>query len=436
MKFRVNTGMVVTMAITGDAVRSVREHIPRHEREQLSDEQVVQSVRDTETLVRAVQADQLALVAEAERRGLHTREGARTLKSWVQDLLRLSGSDAHTRAILARKVDRGETPDSTVELPETADAMDEGSIGLEHARAISDGVRRLAAVSTPEEQAETESFLAGQARVSGPRDVRVLADRLRQEKDQDGAYSDEQQQIEARELHLGTGRGGMLTLHGQLDREAGAVLRTALEPLARPHPAEEGGTDPRSAAKRNADALVQLLDDEAEQDPATGASRRRVVVTISLRSLTDRLGGGTLEATGEPITASSARRIACDAEVLPVLLGGSGQPLDIGRAQQAVPRHLRRALHVRDGSCAFPGCDRPLGASHAHHCQHWAEGGNTSIDNLVMLCAGHHRLLHAENWRAQITPAGLPEFVPPRAIDPKQTPRPGRRGDHGALSAA
>ena len=422
------------MGLSADAVRLVREHIPHQRRGQLSDEELVDAVRDAEALVRTLLSDQLGLVAEAEQRGLHTRDGARTLKSWIQELLRLSGSDAHTRAILARKIDPAEQAGETAaELPETAGAMGDGEIGLDHARAISDGVRKLAPVSTPEEQAETETFLAGQARRTGPREVRLLADQLRYEKDQDGAHHEEQQQIAARELHLGTSRDGMLTLHGQLDREAGAALRAALEPLAKPQPAENGEPDPRSAAKRNADALVHLLDRTGGDENAGAGMRPRVVVTVGLRALRDRIGGGTLEATGEPISASSARRMACDAEVVPVVLGGASQPLDIGRAQQIVPRHLRRALRVRDGSCAFPGCDRPLGASHAHHCQHWAEGGPTSLDNLVLLCAGHHRLLHAEHWTARINPHGLPEFIPPRSVDPSRTPRPGRRADIGEL---
>lgn len=422
------------MGLTGDAVRLVREHIPHQQREQLSDHDLVDAVRDAETLVRTLLSDQLGMIAEAERRGLHTREGARTLKSWIQHLLRLSGSDAHTRATLARKVDRTDTPDGpAAELPETAGALEEGAIGLDHARAISDGVRKLAPVTTPEEQAETETFLADRARRTGPREVRVLADQLRYEKDQEGSYQDEQQQIAARELHLGTSRDGMLTLHGQLDRESGAGLRAALEPLAKPRPAEDGEADPRSAAKRNADALVHLLDHAGSEDAATTGIRPRIVVTVGWNALRERVGGGTLEATGEPLSASSIRRMACDAAILPVVLGGAGQPLDIGRAQQSVPPHLRRALHVRDGSCAFPGCDRPLGASHAHHCQHWADGGKTSLDNLVLLCASHHRLLHAEHWSARINPHGLPEFIPPHWVDPSRTPRPGARPNHGEL---
>lgn len=422
------------MGLAGETVRLVRERIPHEPSEQLSDEELVDAVRDSESVVRALLADQLSMVAEAERRNLHTRDGARNLKAWLQELLRLSGSDAHTRAVLARKTNHAETAEDTAaELPETAGAMAEGAIGLDHARAISDGMRKLAPVTTPQEQSETESFLVDHARQAGPREVRVLADHLRYDKDQHGAFHDEQQQVAARELHLGTSRDGMLTLHGQLDREAGAALRSVLEPLAKPQPAKDGEPDPRTAAKRNADALVQLLDHVGTEGDTPAGIRPRLVVTVGLHALRQQLGGGTLESTGEPISASTARRMACDADIIPVVLGAASQPLDIGRSQQSVPPHLRRALRVRDGSCAFPGCDRPPGASHAHHCHHWAEGGATSLDNLVLLCAGHHRLLHADHWRARINPHGLPEFIPPPSADPDRTPRPGKPANTGDM---
>lgn len=412
----------------------MREHFPDWRGELLSDEDLVDAVRDSEVLVRAAFADQLGMVAEAERRGLPTRAGARSVKSWLQELLHLSGSDAHTRSVLAGKLDPAGTEDgAAAELPDTAAALGEGAIGLDHARAISDGMRKLAPVTTQQEQAEAEGLLAGQARHTGPRQVRVLADQLRFDKDQDGAYHEEQQQIAARELHLGTGRDGMLTLHGQLDREAGAALRAVLEPLAKPHTTDNGHPDPRPAAKRNADALVQLLDHTGHHGGTTTGIRPRLVVTVGLQALQERIGGGVLEATGEPVSASTARRMACDAEVLPAVLGGHGQPLDLGRSQHTVPPHLRRALQLRDGSCAFPGCDRPPGASHAHHCHHWADGGPTALDNLVLLCANHHRLLHTHHWTARINLHGLPEFIPPQSVDPDQTARPGMRADIGEL---
>ncbi|SDW02547.1 protein of unknown function, partial [Saccharopolyspora shandongensis] len=134
---------------------------------------------------------------------------------------------------------------------------------------------------------------------------------------------------------------------------------------------------------------------------------------------------GTLN-TERAITAQNARRIACDAEVLPIALDGDSLPLDVGRAKRTAPTHIRTALLRRDGVCAFPGCDRPPGTPEAHHVQHWADGGATNLDNMVMLCAHHHRTLHNQRWEIAMCD-GRPEFIPPPTVDPKRTPRPGGR---------
>ena len=117
-------------------------------------------------------------------------------------------------------------------------------------------------------------------------------------------------------------------------------------------------------------------------------------VTTTLDSLQRKIGSalGTLEG-GHLISRGALRRIACDANVIPVVLGSAGQPLDIGRSTRLVPQGLRRALIARDEGCAFPGCDRPPSWC-AHHPIHWADGGPTSLRNLVLLCVHHHNRMH------------------------------------------
>jgi hypothetical protein len=109
-------------------------------------------------------------------------------------------------------------------------------------------------------------------------------------------------------------------------------------------------------------------------------------------------------ADGQPITPGQARRIACDAAVIPIVLGGDSEPLDIARATRVVPAGLRRALQARDGGCRFPGCDRPAPWCDAHHLIHWADGGPTSLDNLILTCRHHHTLLH-HGWQPHGHPA-------------------------------
>jgi len=113
-----------------------------------------------------------------------------------------------------------------------------------------------------------------------------------------------------------------------------------------------------------------------------------VMVNIDLATMS-----AELEDTG-PITAESARRIACDSSLTRVVTRGRSEVLDIGRKTSVVSAAMRRALIARDGGCAFPTCDRPHAWCDAHHVVHWADGGETKLSNLILLCRPHHRLAH------------------------------------------
>jgi hypothetical protein len=122
-----------------------------------------------------------------------------------------------------------------------------------------------------------------------------------------------------------------------------------------------------------------------------GGDRFQVVVHVDTEAL--RSGDGDAELPdGTPLTAEAARRLTCDASLVP-LLERAGKPLSVGRKTRSIPPALRRALASRDRGCRFPGCNSTRGID-AHHIEHWADGGTTSIDNLVELCRHHHRLLH------------------------------------------
>ncbi len=120
--------------------------------------------------------------------------------------------------------------------------------------------------------------------------------------------------------------------------------------------------------------------------------------------------------TGDQLSATALRRLACDAEVIPAVLGTLGEVLDVGRTQRLVTAAIWKALVLRDAHCRFPGCRRMPLACDAHHLQHWADGGATSLDNLVLLCRAHHTLLHATPWQVRLNPLDRrPEFRrPPR----------------------
>lgn len=169
--------------------------------------------------------------------------------------------------------------------------------------------------------------------------------------------------------------------------------------------------------------------------PTHGGDRPRVNVTITLDDLLARLGHGSTD-TGVDLPADEVRRMACDAEVIPVVLNTEGVPLDVGRAHRLVTPTLRAALTVRDKGCAFPGCDRLPRECEAHHIMPWLINGPTALANLVLLCPSHHArcepatnphtgqvIENPHRWEVRLNPHGLPEFLPPRTHDSTRTPR-------------
>jgi hypothetical protein len=189
--------------------------------------------------------------------------------------------------------------------------------------------------------------------------------------------------------------------------------------------------DQRSRPQRLLDGLVGACKAALATGglPAAGGLRPQVMVTIDYRDLLSRLQGtgprhegtGSLTFTG-PITASTVRKLACDADIIPVLLGGEGQVLDIGRASRVFPPHVRKAITARDQGCAFPQCTIPAPWCEAHHITYWSRGGTTGTDNGTLLCSHHHHLIHKEQWTIRLK-SGVPWFIPPPHIDPARTPR-------------
>jgi hypothetical protein len=185
---------------------------------------------------------------------------------------------------------------------------------------------------------------------------------------------------------------GALVLRGRLAAEDGALLLRALE-VARDTLAGggRGSAEPRPT---RAEALVALADATlAAAAGRSGGDRYQVVVHVDAAALSssDDSAGCVLE-DGPPVALETARRLACDASLV-AASDRDGRTPRLGRKRRTIPVALRRALRARDGGCRFPGCDNRR-FLHAHHVRHWAHGGETSLDNLVLLCSRHHRLVH------------------------------------------
>ncbi|MEV6970081.1 DUF222 domain-containing protein, partial [Hamadaea sp. NPDC051192] len=184
-----------------------------------------------------------------------------------------------------------------------------------------------------------------------------------------------------------------------------------------------GEPDLRSAGARRADALVEVCQRimNAGELPDNGGEKPHLTVTLPWDALQAKVGAGLLD-TGDLLTPETVRRLACDAMIIPAVLGGDGQVLDVGRARRLIDGPLRRALVLRDKGCAFPGCDRPPQWCHGHHLKAWADGGTTCLANSVLLCGFHHREIHHGHWEVRMRPDGFPEFLPPAFVDPLRRP--------------
>jgi hypothetical protein len=127
-------------------------------------------------------------------------------------------------------------------------------------------------------------------------------------------------------------------------------------------------------------------------------------VSVDYDTLSSRVGEAGLVDFDTRLSASAVRRLACDAEILPLVLGSRSQVLDVGRSSRLVTPGLWHALVARDRHCAFPGCTRMPIACDAHHVRHWADGGATALDNLVLLCRTHHTVVPPPRGRSASTP--------------------------------
>ncbi|RLA09120.1 MAG: hypothetical protein DRQ59_13545, partial [Gammaproteobacteria bacterium] len=148
-------------------------------------------------------------------------------------------------------------------------------------------------------------------------------------------------------------------------------------------------------AQRRADALTTVAETALRHgpEPQPSAERYQVIVHVTAETLAADDDGRCELDNGPRLAPDTARRIACDGSLLRITEDAAGHPLDIGRKTRAVPPAMQRALRSRDGGCRFPGCTHSRFVD-AHHIRHWANGGETSLDNLALLCRRHHRLVH------------------------------------------
>ncbi|MCG5439263.1 HNH endonuclease signature motif containing protein [Micromonospora foliorum] len=386
----------------------------------LSDDELLASLDATQVLAQRLATVQLGLVRELDGRGLAVAQGASSTAVWLRERLRLSGRNARHLVQLAATIDAAP--------PAVRDALLSGAITVEQGRVVAETIAALPVEAGPEVADKATQLLVTWADRFDPTSLSRLGERVLTHVAPDLADQAELKALERateraearRHVTLSEQENGQVRLSGNLDTETASLLREAIDPLCAP----AGEHDDRSPGQRRADALGEIcrLALRTGQLPDNGGDRPQVVVTVSMGDLVNGVRAGTLE-TGTRLTPGAVRRLACDAGVLPVVLGGNSQVLDVGRQRRLFTGPLRRALVLRDGGCAFPGCDRPPRWCDGHHIRHWADGGTTALDNAVLLCGYHHRFIHRGDWTVRIAADGRPDFLPPSWLDPLRTPR-------------
>jgi len=311
------------------------------------------------------------LAAEFDKTSFWDLEGYNTAADWMRFNCHMTSHAVYSAFAVAA---------SEPEMPATMGAMRAGDIGYAH-------VATMARTAVDTRGAFDEEKLLPLARTNSPGKFFHKCLHYRHSVDA-AAYNRDQETLhEQRYLRLSTAADGCLLINGLLDPVGGAVVRKALEPLAKP----SGQHDDRSREQRYADAWVDL---------AGGGKPASVQVTATIETVKSLAGASAGEMEfSPPISAKTVQRMACDCSVTRVLLDQDSVVLDMGRSKRVVANALRTALKIRDGHCQWPGCERTASWCDGHHIVHWIDGGPTDLENLVLLCKRHHRMVHEGGWQ-------------------------------------
>lgn len=370
------------------------------------------------------------LLSEADRIAAAPQAEGLTSSLWLANTQHLAGNEARRLVRAAR-----ELGDHAV----VREAALAGSVSVPKASAITKVLGRLPEL-TDDERAAAETILIGAASERTAGELSRMTEDVLQRVRPDESPGAQQERVEREATRAKEDRfltflddGQSVIIWASLPRHAAAPLVAYVEAhadTARRRALESRDPDAReiTTRQRRADALIALASSAADEP---GLAQARVLVTMTLEQLTAPDGLARTLA-GESLTAGGTRRLLCDAGIVPVVLGGPSEVLDVGREQRLVTPAQRTALTLRDGGCVFPDCDVPAQRCEAHHIVPWNRGGPTTLANLALLCPSHHGSLEPtagrpgvqpERWEIRMAADGLPELIPPVRVCADRTPR-------------
>ncbi|MDO5698041.1 MAG: DUF222 domain-containing protein [Dermatophilus congolensis] len=361
-------------------------------------------------LVAAAEAVRAAVVLDADARGVIASSDNPRVDRFVERAHRDANAPVSSRAVLALKdIARVcQTPD----VSPLREAITAGRISVDTAASAARFFRKLqAAIGPGNWEPVLEAIIDAVAAGATARELDSLAEVLISQYGDEGALDrDHDAKYVQRDMTtFRRDRHGMLTATLRLDPASEAVVTAALTALSIPTPTPDGDADLRTPGQRRADALVSLAQVATRYDghvPGTG-TKAKVLVTISHETLSGAVAGMGLTEHGHVLTPSEVRALACEAGIIPVVLGGRGEVLDVGREERFTTPAQRNALIIRDRGCTFPGCDAPPSWCEGHHLLDWDHHGPTDMGNLALICKRHHVETHRYGHVGTITPEGV-----------------------------
>ena len=367
-------------AVNGRAANRVRVLAPALPASQATVRQLQDRVQAT---VRA--QNQLAAIRAEALSELNWRQGAERTEEVLRDKALLPSRRARQEMDTAKELEQ---------LPKTREGLRKGDISHDNARIIAAANQRGNI---------DENELADLAKTQSPDKFAGTVRRHERQRSEDDGLSRLEHQQSRRFAKIRTDRhDGMTVLYGRFDPITGAAIESVLSQKMDELWREEDSGQRPTPGQRMADALHILL--TGQQDSKSG---RSVVTRLLMIADYDTVAGHLQNARlpdGTPIPAGKLRHLACDAEVLPAIFGGSSQPLDLGRARRRASITQRNALLARDGKCV--GCGAKAAWCQAHHITHWMDGGPTNLDNLCLLCSRCHHKVHDDGWQVRKTSTG------------------------------
>ncbi|WP_050670034.1 HNH endonuclease signature motif containing protein [Luteipulveratus halotolerans] len=398
----------------------------------LSDDGVADLLTSVARLRAVLERVEVAAVREGLTRGLHTA-GGYGATDWVRRCQQRAGGAAVTDpAHVARVLRVGACADRPSGRA-VWQAFVSGDLGLGKADQVARFEREVSPVAAAESVESAVDQLVAAATDSvedgtglTPRElataVRVAGRLVKPERDLEAEHD---ARARGRSFTRRPGPAGLCEYRVLLDPDGAAVVDAAVAGLSAPMTSPDGTPDPRTATRRRADALVEIVRrGVSSPGAAPKTSKAQVIVTMTLAELLAQMrtapegattgcqappsrAGAGVTATGEVLSPTEVRRHACDAGIIPMVLGSRGEVLDVGVESRLFTPGQRRALWRRDGGCTFPGCTIPAQWCDAHHVRHWVHGGRTDLSNAALLCGRHHTTVHRHDLTATVTQTGV-----------------------------